>query len=159
MSQTPDFIYAQTVKSAKAPFSTRALTWRELAKLLEDSWSYCFHWFPCLDQELSSQKAEKKRNKLLMYLLKKRNIQKIPQLIPFLSTAHRSSVRNVKTGSVNAFTGLKFVRSMQGESKLWPDNVSFKLRISQNRKWADKNSSKQYLWIKNCVKPLIYGLK
>ena len=22
---------------------------------------------------------------------------------------------------------------------------------SQNRKWADKNSSKQFLWIKNCV--------
>ena len=34
-------------------------------------------------------------------------------------------------------------------------NVRFKLRISQNRKWADKNSSKQFLWIKNCVKQLI----
>ena len=28
-------------------------------------------------------------------------------------------------------------------------------RISQNRKW-DKKSSKQFLWIKNCLKPLIY---
>ena len=35
-------------------------------------------------------------------------------------------------------------------------NVRFKLRISQSRKWADKNSSKQFLWIKNWVKPLIY---
>ena len=91
--------------------------------------------------------------------VKKRNIQKIPQLIPFLSTAHRSSARNVKNGSVNAFTGLKFVRSTQGGSRLWPDNVSFKLIISQNRKWADKNSSKLFLWIKNCVKLLIDVLK
>ena len=30
-------------------------------------------------------------------------------------------------------------------------NVRFKLRISQNRKCADKNSSKQFLWIKSCV--------
>ena len=34
-------------------------------------------------------------------------------------------------------------------------NVRFKLRISQNRKWADKNNSKQFLWIKNWVKLLI----
>ena len=33
--------------------------------------------------------------------------------------------------------------------------VRFKLRISQNRKWADKNSSKQFLWIKNCLRLLI----
>ena len=39
-------------------------------------------------------------------------------------------------------------------------NVRFKLGISQNRKWAGKkNSSKQFLWIKNCVKLLIYVLK
>ena len=27
-------------------------------------------------------------------------------------------------------------------------NVIFKLGISQNRKWEEKNSSKQFLWIK-----------
>ena len=37
-------------------------------------------------------------------------------------------------------------------------NVRFKLRISPNRKWAyEKKSSKQFLWIKNCVKLLIYA--
>ena len=38
-------------------------------------------------------------------------------------------------------------------------NVRFKLRISQNRKWTDKNSLKQFLQVKNCVKLLIYVLK
>ena len=38
-------------------------------------------------------------------------------------------------------------------------NVIFKLRISQNRKWADKNSSNQFLLTKNCVKLLIYVYK
>ena len=37
--------------------------------------------------------------------------------------------------------------------------VRFKFRICQNRKWADKNSSKQFLWIKNCVKQLICAEK
>ena len=36
-------------------------------------------------------------------------------------------------------------------------DVRFKLRVSQNRKLADKNSSKQFLSIKNCVKLLIYA--
>ena len=35
-------------------------------------------------------------------------------------------------------------------------NVIFKLKISQNRKWADKNSSETLLWVKNCLKLLIY---
>ena len=35
------------------------------------------------------------------------------------------------------------------ESRLrQPTNARFKLRNSQNRKWADENSSKQLLWIK-----------
>ena len=35
-------------------------------------------------------------------------------------------------------------------------NARFNLRVSQNRKWTDKNSSKQFSWINNCVKLLIY---
>ena len=36
-------------------------------------------------------------------------------------------------------------------------NVIFKLRISQNKKWEDKNSSETLLWVKkNCLKLLIY---
>ena len=39
-------------------------------------------------------------------------------------------------------------------------NVRFKSRNSQNRKWADKNSSKQFLWIKQagiCWFPCSYN--
>ena len=38
-------------------------------------------------------------------------------------------------------------------------NVRFTLRISQNRRCADKNSSKQFLWTKNCVKLIHLGVE
>ena len=44
-------------------------------------------------------------------------------------------------------------------SVFYTANVRFQVKISQNRKWADKTSSKQFLYIKNCVKLLIYEYK
>ena len=38
-------------------------------------------------------------------------------------------------------------------------NVRFNLRISQNRKWADKNSSKQFLRIKKLHKTTNLGVE
>ena len=39
-------------------------------------------------------------------------------------------------------------RSLDSLSFWYTANVRVKLRFSQNRKWADKNSSKQFLWRK-----------
>ena len=44
-------------------------------------------------------------------------------------------------------------------SVFYTANVRFQVKISQNTKWADKTSSKQFLYIKNCVKLLIYEYK
>ena len=55
------------------------------------------------------------------------------------------------------------VHRAQFELRVWAlrigqtANVRLKLKISQTeKKWADKNSLKQFLWIKNCAKLLIY---
>ena len=53
------------------------------------------------------------------------------------------------------FSILSSARAWASLSFPCAENVRFKLRISQNRKWADRNSSKQFLWIKNFVKLLI----
>ena len=45
-----------------------------------------------------------------------------------------------------------FLKSVEGLRFAYTANIRFKLRISQNRKWADKNSSKQFFWIKHCLK-------
>ena len=61
--------------------------------------------------------------------------------------------RNCKMGYCfwNRYWG-RIVQLWESLSFTYTANVGFKLRISQNWRWADRNSSKQFLWIKNCVK-------
>ena len=46
----------------------------------------------------------------------------------------------------------EFKHHVYGKRQIQVDNFS-------KQKFADKSSSKQFLWIKNCVKLLIYVLK
>ena len=50
---------------------------------------------------------------------------------------------------------LSFTYTANGERRT--ANASFELKISQNRKRLDKRAKKQFLWIKSCVKLLIWA--
>ena len=77
--------------------------------------------------------------------------------IPFYSGGSRNDCKFTwKSNCFSLFPCLlMYDRDKRVKSFTYPSNVIFKLRISQNRKLEDKNSSKHFLWMKNCAKVLI----
>ena len=64
--------------------------------------------------------------------------------------------RDLQRLEVRGKLGSKTLYSLYLESRFtYTANVRFKFRTSQNIKCADKNNSKQFLWIKNGMKLLI----